>query len=250
MSLLTLRFSTPVAVVLLAATVGATGCLPADWPTYHRDNRCTGLDPGFRPVNRLVPGWRRTLDGAVYASPVVAAGTLVVATENNGVYGFDPANGRRRWYRRLAPPVRLSRLAQLGAPCGNIDPLGVTGTPAYDPRTRRVFVVTESEERPGRIVHRLVGLDPASGAVRLSRPVPPPRGDPAAHQQRSALVIANGRVYVPYGGLAGDCGSYVGSVVAGRTDGTGGLDSFAAPALSGGMVYVGTYEGVVAVRGG
>ena len=42
-----------------------------------------------------------------------------------------------------------------------------------------------------------------------------------AEQQRGALTVAGGRVYVPFGGLDGDCGNYVGYVAAPRTDGTG-----------------------------
>src|SRR4051812_47727859 len=46
---------------------------PADWPTYHGDNQRTGVATGLSPVRgtpRQVTSLR--LDGAVYASPVVA----------------------------------------------------------------------------------------------------------------------------------------------------------------------------------
>jgi hypothetical protein len=45
--------------------------------------------------------------------------------------------------------------------------------------------------------------------------------DPTVHQQRGALALANGRVYVPFGGLAGDCGAYKGRVIGYRADGKG-----------------------------
>src|SRR5690242_21541856 len=40
-----------------------------------------------------------------------------------------------------------------GLPCGNIDPLGITGTPAYDATTGSVFVVAEtrSEEHTSEL---------------------------------------------------------------------------------------------------
>ena len=33
------------------------------------------------------------------------------------------------------------------------------------------------------------------------------------HQQRPALAVANGYVYIGFGGMAGDCGQYVGEEV-------------------------------------
>ena len=38
--------------------------------------------------------------------------------------------------------------------------------------------------------------------------------DPKIHNQRSALSLVNGILYVPYAGYVGDCGSYQGRVVA------------------------------------
>jgi outer membrane protein assembly factor BamB len=52
---------------------------------------------------------------------------------------------------------------------------------------------------------------------------------PLAHQQRAALALSQGMVYVAYGGLFGDCGNYHGLVVASRTDGSGVLLSYQVP---------------------
>jgi hypothetical protein len=52
---------------------------------------------------------------------------------------------------------------------------------------------------------------------------------PGPHQQRAALALSQGRVYVAYGGLLGDCGDYRGRVVASRTDGRGPLQAFQVP---------------------
>src|SRR5207302_8786116 len=75
----------------------------------------------------------------------------------------------------------------------------------------------------------LVGLDVATGTVKVRRAVDIPGMDPTPHQQRAALALANGMVYIAYGGLDGDCGQYRGTVVAARTDGTGNLLSFRVP---------------------
>lgn len=56
----------------------------------------------------------------------------------------------------------------------------------------------------------------------------PPLGTVKAHQQRGALNLLNGRIYIGYGGLFGDCGNYIGSVVSLTTAGTGKL-TYAVP---------------------
>ena len=51
-------------------------------------------------LGKTAVAWRRNLDGAVYASPLVVGGITVVATENDTVYGFDSAY-RQVWKTRL-----------------------------------------------------------------------------------------------------------------------------------------------------
>jgi outer membrane protein assembly factor BamB len=63
----------------------------------------------------------------------------------------------------------------------------------------------------------------------VKRNVDPPKGDRIAHQQRAALTVTHGRVFIAYGGLAGDCANYVGSVIAAPTSGTGANLSYAIP---------------------
>lgn len=253
------------AVVLLALVIAGAGCAapqpappapppmssarppgapapvtvgPADWPTYHHDNARTGVAGQLAPLGTLRTAWKSTLDGAVYGQPLVIGDKVIAATENNTVYALSAADGHVLWSASLGKPITGSQL-----PCGNIDPLGITGTPAYDQVTGLVFVVAETEG--GR--HTLAGVDLATGAVLLRRALPPPKGDEIAHQQRAALTVLDGWVYVAYGGLFGDCGNYIGSVVAAPTTGTGPLRSYAVPttreagiwAPGGGVVYNG-----------
>jgi outer membrane protein assembly factor BamB len=191
-----------------------------DWPTYHRDNLRSGATPAMAPVRTLSVAWRAATDGAVYGQPLVVGGTVFAGTENDTVYALDAATGRVRWSAHLGTPVRRADL-----PCGNIDPLGITGTMVYDPATRQVFAVAETTGG----AHTLYGLDAATGAVRSRRAVEPPRGDRLAHQQRGALTLLDGWVYVPYGGLAGDCGQYIGAVVGAPTSGGAALRGYAIP---------------------
>ncbi|HEV7452425.1 MAG TPA: PQQ-binding-like beta-propeller repeat protein [Pseudonocardiaceae bacterium] len=193
---------------------------PADWPTYHHDNARTGVAGQFGPLGTLRRAWQTLLDGAVYGQPLVIGDKVIAATEHNTVYALAAADGHVLWSSSLGAPLPGSAL-----PCGNIDPLGITGTAAYDQATGLVFVVAETEG--GR--HTLAGVDLASGAVVLRRALPPPRGDEVAHQQRAALTVLDGWVYVAYGGLYGDCGNYIGSVVAAPTAGTGPLRSYVVP---------------------
>ncbi|KAA2253976.1 PQQ-binding-like beta-propeller repeat protein [Solihabitans fulvus] len=199
-----------------------------DWPTYHRDNTRHGTAPGLPRVGALSVAWRAPLDGAVYGQPLVIGGRVIAATEHDTVYALSVASGTVQWSTNLGSPVPLSSL-----PCGNIDPLGITGTPVYDPDTGRVFVVAETNGGN----HDLVGVNVTTGAVEVRVPVEPPMGDPLAHQQRGALTLLGGRVYVPYGGLLGDCGSYIGSVVSVRTDGSGPVQSYAVPTTREGGIW-------------
>lgn len=184
----------------------------SDWVTYHRTNDRAGQGVGVPAPHRLTPAWRAALDGAVYGQPLLLGNLVIAATEHDTVYGLNLTDGSVRWRRPVGTPMPLKRL-----PCGNIDPLGITGTPAYDPPTGSVFVVAETTDAR----HNLVALDARTGAVRFSRPLDIPGRDRQAEQQRGALAVAGGRVYVPFGGLAGDCGNYVGYVSAVDTRGAG-----------------------------
>jgi outer membrane protein assembly factor BamB len=200
---------------------GAPGRLdPGDWPTYHRDNARTGVAPDFPAPGTPRRAWQAHLDGAVYGQPLVIGDTVLAATEHDTVYGLAADTGQVRWATHLGEPMPGSQL-----PCGNIDPLGITSTMAYDPATGLVFALAETLGAH----HTLFGLDVRTGAVRVTRAAEAPKGDPVAHQQRSALTVLGNRVYVAYGGLAGDCGHYIGSVVALPTTGTGPALSYAVP---------------------
>jgi outer membrane protein assembly factor BamB len=216
--------STPPATALpaAAATPAASVTTPSlgDWTTYHRDNSRSGYLPALPDPQRLAPDWSTALDGAVYAEPLVVGGHLLVATENDTVYSLDARTGQIEWHTNIGQPAPRAAL-----PCGNIDPLGITGTPVYDSAGGLLFAVGEVSGP----AHVLVGIDARTGEVRVRRPADPPGMEPRAHQQRAALALSQGMVYVAYGGLFGDCGNYHGWVVAARTDGSGPLLGYQVP---------------------
>src|SRR5712692_4701042 len=81
-----------------------------------------------------------TIAGNVYAQPLYIEGgpggkaMVIVATESNNVYALDAGSGAIIWQRNVGAAVSLTNL-----PCGNIDPLGITGTPVVDLASRAVF---------------------------------------------------------------------------------------------------------------
>jgi hypothetical protein len=62
-------------------------------------------------------------------------------------------------------------------------------------------------------VHKLFTLDAIDGSVLSQQVVDPAGSNPAVEQERGALSLGSGYVYIPFGGLYGDCGSYHGYVV-------------------------------------
>jgi outer membrane protein assembly factor BamB len=226
-----IRLPRPLAAALLLA-VGCVSSTPSpsppashadlpDWAQYHRTSSRAGFlaapGGGFAGAREA---WRSdSLDGDVYGSPLVVLGKVLVATENDTVYAFDAVSGRLVWSRHLGTPVDSSSL-----PCGNIAPTsGITGTMAASGGT--VFAVAFLA--PAR--HVLFGLSVADGTIVSSVGVDPPGEDPTTHQQRAALAVGSERVYVAYGGLLGDCGTYHGWVIGAPLSGSGANLSYRVP---------------------
>jgi outer membrane protein assembly factor BamB len=181
---------------------------PAAWPTYHANLARTGVDTTSPALGAFHRTWSRQFDGLLYAEPLAVGSRVYVATENNTVYALNARSGHVAWKRHLGTPTQGSTL-----PCGNIEPVsGITGTPAISGGT--IYAVAFVNGR-----HVLFGLRLHGGKVRLKHNVDAPGSDPSVHQERAALSVSNGRVYVPYGGLAGDCGNYKGRVVSVMTRG-------------------------------
>ena len=182
---------------------------------YHGDASHSGLSrsmPAVRGALKVVKSIK--LDGAVYASPIAVDGVIVVATENDSVYGFG-ARGKQLWHVRVGKPSPAYQ-----RDCGNIDPLGITGTPIYSAQTGAVYLAAE-HGGGGKVGHDLIALNLHTGKVRWRKNIDLPGPSPAAMQQRGALAITGGRVWVSFGAQFGDCSNYRGRVVGVRLNGTG-----------------------------
>ncbi|MGH3121344.1 MAG: PQQ-binding-like beta-propeller repeat protein, partial [Streptosporangiaceae bacterium] len=179
------------------------------WTVYHGDPAGTGAAATAGRVDTASRAWTSAaLDGEIYGEPLVSAGRVYVATENNTVYALSAATGAVAWSRHLATPVPAGSL-----PCGDIAPtVGITGTPVIDPARGEIFVVAD-EVAQGRPAHVLTGLSTSTGRVEMTRDVDPPGADTAALLQRTGLTLAGGRVVFGFGGNDGDCAAYRGRVV-------------------------------------
>ena len=227
--------SATIATSTATLATGPTTPLPlssADWPTYHQNSSRTGYVSNFSDPRGLSRLWSQKLNGAVYAEPLVVAGHVIVATEGDTLYSLDAGTGSVQWRTTVGTPVPLGDL-----PCGDIDPLGITGTPVYDPETGLVYAVAETLEPGNAVAHLLIGIDAATGQIKVRRSVDPPGADPRVHQQRGALALLGNLVYVPFGGLDGDCGDYHGLVVGSRADGSGALLIFQVPTARTGGIW-------------
>jgi PQQ enzyme repeat len=218
----------------LTAAMGATLLLSAPGHaqsvlTYHNDASRSGLYlmPRFtwqRAAGlHLDPDFDGRIAGQIYAQPLLwydrqnNRKLIIVATEDDVVYGLNARDGKVAWKKSLGDPVPRSAL-----PCGNIAPLGITGTPVIDGVRNAIYLdaMVTAEDGSGA-QHLIFGLSVTDGSVVPGFPVNVaealrghgPTFLPRVQNQRGALLIAENKLFIPYGGHFGDCGEYRGWVV-------------------------------------
>jgi polyvinyl alcohol dehydrogenase (cytochrome) len=245
--------SSPAPIATAATASAGPDGAATNWLAYHGNAARTGNVAGLPAAGRLSVAWSRKLGGAVYGQPLVIGGTVVVATEHDEVYGLKRSTGDVLWKTKVGTPLPIGK-----QPCGNISPIGVTSTPVYDPKTQLLYVVAQS----GRTRHLLAALRVSDGHIAFTRSVPSPDHEPFYDQQRGALGLTDGHIYVVFGGHYGDCGPYIGSVVAMPVTQHGPIWSYRVPTKEqggiwaaggpvvgpGGSVYVSVGNGAVVAR--
>jgi hypothetical protein len=204
-----------------------------NWTQYHGGTPRTGDFPSTfatGPTWSVGQNWQLpNLDGQVYAEPLVCGNTIIVATEDDGVYAVNATSGGILWHKSLGTPVPSSDL-----PCGDINPTGITSTPVIDVQTGIIYV--DAFLSPS-VQHWLFALYLKNGTVKWQQEVDPPGVSPTVEQQRAGLILANGMVYVPFGGLYGDCGQYHGYVVGVPANGSTDIISYQVPTQREGAIW-------------
>ena len=98
-----------------------------------RSDRDT-VDPTIAKLSSA-PKWDDSLDGAVYGQPLVYNAAVYVGTENDTIYAIKAKTGKVLWRLHVGTAVSTSAIDTapgLSGGCGDIDPLGITGTPVID----------------------------------------------------------------------------------------------------------------------
>jgi outer membrane protein assembly factor BamB len=203
-----------VALVWAGLAAGAIG--QVDVLTQHNDNARTGTnlrETELTPANVNAAGFgmlfKHAVDDQLYTQPLVATGVkvdggvrdlVVVTTVNNSVYAFDANDGEARepvWHVNFGTPPNLN-----SAPFGCLDmngQIGIVGTPVIDKHRGAVYVVAETKGAKG-FEQRLHALDLATGAELPAGPkiIRAAGFDALMQNQRPALLLANGLVYIGY----------------------------------------------------
>ena len=197
--------------------------------TYHYQNARQGvdsLDPSFRHLTRAWTTSGSKIAGDIYAEPLVEGKTVFVVTEADDVYALSANTGAVEWRVNVGNPAQSSSVQAapgLGG-CGDIYPIGITGTPVVDPSSGVLYLAAEVQKTGATwtgVEHVMVAIRLNDHKILWSREIDPAHAGNgnggtyiiAAEQQRSALSLDRGRVYAEFGGLSGDCSAYHGYVV-------------------------------------
>jgi hypothetical protein len=203
--------------------------------THHYDNARTGGNTSEQLLNTSTVNpsqfgklFSYPVDGHVYAQPLYLPGVTLsdgsthnvvyITTMNNSVYAFDAdsnigTNASPLWtvnYNNPAAGVTPvpSNDVQSTNVTDIIGPIGIEGTPVIDAPNSAMYFVVRTKEN-GTYVQRLHAVDVTSGSELANSPVvikgsvTGSKGiltfNPKVQNQRAALALANGMVYIAWG---------------------------------------------------
>ena len=192
-----------------------------DVTTQHNDLARTGanlhetiLTPQNVDAKHFGMVMKRVVDDQLYTQPLIVTGVQVgggthdlvfVTTVNNSVYAFDANDTARAnplWHVNFGTPANLHD-ADFG--CLDINgQMGIIGTPVIalkrDGADVDALYVVALTRVGDRFQQRLHALDLATGADLDHSPttIAAPDFDPLMQNQRPALMLASGTVYVGY----------------------------------------------------
>ena len=209
-------------VLLLSSLRPAHAYAQVDVLTQHNDNARTGAnlrEAALTPanVNKASFGmlFKRMVDDQLYTQPLLVTGVEVsggthdvvyVTTVNNSVYAFDANDADAKapiWHVNFGTPANVH---STNFNCLDMNgQMGIVGTPVIDKARGVLYVValTRAGAQNGPhtgFTQRLHALDLATGADLPESPVVIAAEDFNAlmQNQRPALMLANGMVYVGY----------------------------------------------------
>jgi PQQ enzyme repeat len=177
-----------------------------------------------------------TIVGSVYAQPLYiengpgGKAMIIVATESNNVYTLNASNGAIIWQRNVGEPVSADDLI-----CTKFDSIGITGTPVVDLASRALFLDAMITPDGGTTKkHLILSLNVDTGDINPGWPVDVETAtyngihfDASIQQQRPALGIVGGILYVGYGSMR-DCSPYHGWLIGVPIDNPAGMMAWAA----------------------
>ena len=161
-----------------------------------------------------------TIGGNVYAQPLYiedgpgGAAMILVATESNNVYALDAINGTVIWQRNVGAPVPNPSCTEVGS-------YGIISTPVVDLASRALFLTAMTTPDGGATTKQyILSLNVDTGDINPGWPIDVELTanyngltfTPEIQQQRAALAIVDGILYVGYGSR-GDCNDYHGWLV-------------------------------------
>jgi hypothetical protein len=242
-----------IVVAVLLAAIPANGAVNVTEHHNHDSRDGLYIDPAFTSAAaanlKRDTNFNGTITGNVYAQPLYiedgpgGRAMIIAVTESDNVYALDAANGSVIWHGNVGTPVPLSKL-----PCGDIDPLGITGTPVVDLPSRTLFLDAMTTPDNGTTKkHFIFAMNVDTGTTNSGWPVDVNATATSSNtvftsvtqNERGALAVLGTNVYVPYGGHDGDCGTYFGWIVGVPLTQPTNVKAWATPTNGGGAWSVG-----------
>jgi hypothetical protein len=187
--------------------------------------------PNLKPPGFLQ--FDTSVSGQVYGQPLVVGNTVIVATENDMVYGINKTTGAVSWQHSVGTAEPSTVIG-----CGDINPsYGVSSTPVIDPASGIVYLTARTWDgsNPTSATWRVFAFNATSGTLQPGWPItiggtasndPGSPFDPTVENQRTGLLLLQGRVFFGFGSMC-DLGGYKGWI-ADISTGTGALSLWTA----------------------
>jgi hypothetical protein len=181
-----------------------------------------------------------TIVGNVHAQPLYIEGgpngaMIIAVTASNNIYALNAATGSIIWQRNIGTPVTSGL-------CGlPVNPFGIIGTPVVDLASRRLFFNAMIDGAIKK--HFVFSLNVDTGDINSGWPVDLNATvsynsipfTSSIENERGALALVNGIVYVPFSGHLSDCDAYHGWVVGVQINNPSAVMGWATTAVGGGI---------------